>query len=209
MSLTLKKRHRPACQGCHGTTARAAMSELWIYLTVKCVFAKTCHEVLVPGKVKGWKLGKWKPLWLCTKPCSQGCRNRQTPQHLDMATKCHDGTDCVCWHIMQALSQALYRQLKLAQVQQSSVLPTSSCSPKASHNPEVDLGVRLTSDGVKKGTFLLCNLSVFDCPRFGAIRAQNSNLFQDAEGSMHLFMWHKDQKAVSHCLTAILQMAQT
>ena len=50
---------------------------------------------------------------------------------------------------------------------------------------------------------------VFDCPRFGAIRAQYSNLFQDAEGSMRLFMWHKDQKAVSHCLTTILQMAQT
>ena len=32
---------------------------------------------------------------------------------------------------------------------------------------------------------------------------------EDAEGSMRLFMWHKDQKAVSHCLTAILQMAQT
>ena len=26
---------------------------------------------------------------------------------------------------------------------------------------------------------------------------------------MRLFMWHQDQKAVSHCLTAILQMAQT
>ena len=24
-----------------------------------------------------------------------------------------------------------------------------------------------------------------------------------------VFMWHQDQKAVSHCLTAILQMAQT
>ena len=50
---------------------------------------------------------------------------------------------------------------------------------------------------------------VFDCPSFGAIRARYSNFFQDAEGSMRLFMWHKDQKAVSHCLTAILQMAQT
>ena len=50
---------------------------------------------------------------------------------------------------------------------------------------------------------------VFDCPRFGAIRAQYSNLFQDAEGSMHLFIWHKDLKAVSHCLTGILQMPQT
>ena len=51
-----------------------------------------------------------------------------------------------------------------------------------------------------------------DCPRFDAIRAQYSNLFQDAAGlagSMCLFMWHKDQKAVSHSLTAILQMAQT
>ena len=48
---------------------------------------------------------------------------------------------------------------------------------------------------------------VFDGPRFDAIRAQYSNLFQDAAGSM--FMWHKDQKAVSHCLTAILQMAWT
>ena len=50
---------------------------------------------------------------------------------------------------------------------------------------------------------------VFDCPRFVAIRAQYSNLFQDAEGSMRLFIWHKDQKTGSHCLIAILQMAQT
>ena len=71
--------------------------------------------------------------------------------------------------------------------------------------------------------FRLCNLCstraigdevhlIFDCPRFDAIRAQYSNLFQDAAGSissMRLFMWHKAQKAVSHCLTAILQMAQT
>ena len=57
----------------------------------------------------------------------------------------------------------------------------------------------------------LCNTQAvgFDCPRFGAIRAQYSNLFQDAEGSMRLFIWHEDQKAVSHCLAAILQMAQT
>ena len=27
--------------------------------------------------------------------------------------------------------------------------------------------------------------------------------------SLWLFMWHRDHKAVSHCLTAILQMAQT
>ena len=47
---------------------------------------------------------------------------------------------------------------------------------------------------------------VFHCPCFAAVRAQYSNLFQDAGGSMRLFMWHEDQKAVSHCLTAILQM---
>ena len=40
----------------------------------------------------------------------------------------------------------------------------------------------------------------------GAIRAHAAN--QDAEGSMRLFMWHKHQKAVSQCLTTILQMAQ-
>ena len=51
--------------------------------------------------------------------------------------------------------------------------------------------------------------SVFHCPRFGAIRAQYPNLFQNDAGSMRLFMWHEDQKAVSHCLTANLQMAQT
>ena len=50
---------------------------------------------------------------------------------------------------------------------------------------------------------------LFDCPYLDAIGAQYSNLFQDAAGSMRTFRWHKDQKAVSHCLTAILQMAQT
>ena len=50
----------------------------------------------------------------------------------------------------------------------------------------------------------------FVCPHFGAIRDQFSSLFQDAEGSdAFVFMWHRDQKAASHCLTAILQMAQT
>ena len=44
--------------------------------------------------------------------------------------------------------------------------------------------------------------------------AEYSNLFQDAADSMRLFMLQKFvvfkyQKAASHCLTAILQMAQT
>ena len=41
-------------------------------------------------------------------------------------------------------------------------------------------------------------------PHFSAIRAEHGSLFQNAEGSMHLFMRHND-----HCLTAILQIAQT
>ena len=43
-----------------------------------------------------------------------------------------------------------------------------------------------------------------DCPHTGAIRAQCS-FCQDAGGSVysvHLFMWRRDQKAVSHCLSA-------
>ena len=35
------------------------------------------------------------------------------------------------------------------------------------------------------------------------------NLLQNAEGSRHLLMWHKNQKAASHCLTAILRVAMT
>ena len=41
------------------------------------------------------------------------------------------------------------------------------------------------------------------------VRAQFSGLFQDAAGCMRLFMWHKDQKSVCHCLIALLQKAQT
>ena len=48
-----------------------------------------------------------------------------------------------------------------------------------------------------------------DCSHFRAIRALYSNLFQDAEGSMPLYMGGKCQQDVSHCLAAILQMAQT
>lgn len=49
---------------------------------------------------------------------------------------------------------------------------------------------------------------VFDCPHFSDIRGQYPALFQDAEGCMRLFVWHCDQKAVSHCFTAILDRAQ-
>ena len=50
---------------------------------------------------------------------------------------------------------------------------------------------------------------VFDCPHFGDVRAQFSGLLQGAAGCMRLFMWHKGQKSVCHCLIALLQKAQT
>ena len=43
----------------------------------------------------------------------------------------------------------------------------------------------------------------------GDIRAQFPSLFQDASGCMRMFMWHKDQKSVCHCLIALLQRART
>ena len=49
----------------------------------------------------------------------------------------------------------------------------------------------------------------FDWPHARAIRAQYSKLFPVAEGSACWLKWHRDHEAVSHCLTAILQMAQT
>ena len=39
--------------------------------------------------------------------------------------------------------------------------------------------------------------------------AQFPGLFQDAAGCMRMFMWHRDQKSVCHCLIALLQKAQT
>ena len=48
---------------------------------------------------------------------------------------------------------------------------------------------------------------VFDCPHFAHIRRQFRSLFQDADGAMQSFMWHRNQKAVCHCLAAILNLA--
>ena len=42
---------------------------------------------------------------------------------------------------------------------------------------------------------------MFDCPAF-----QGNRAYYDS--SMQLFMWHRDQKAVSGCLSAILSDAQ-
>ena len=48
---------------------------------------------------------------------------------------------------------------------------------------------------------------VFDCPHFAHIRRQFRSLYQDADGTMQCFGWHKNQKAVCHCLAAILNLA--
>ena len=64
----------------------------------------------------------------------------------------------------------------------------------------------------------------FYCPHFAHIRRQFRSLYQDADGTMQCFVWHKDQKrnslipgsqlgchkgqkAVCHCLAAILNLA--
>ena len=49
---------------------------------------------------------------------------------------------------------------------------------------------------------------VFDCPAFQGIRAGYNTVFEESAGSMQLFMWHRDQKAVSGCLSAILNEAE-
>ena len=49
---------------------------------------------------------------------------------------------------------------------------------------------------------------VFDCPHFAHIRRQFRSLYQDADDTMQCFVWHKDQKAVCHCLAAILSLAK-
>ena len=42
---------------------------------------------------------------------------------------------------------------------------------------------------------------------FAHIRRQFRSLYQDADGTMQCFVWHKDQKAVCHCLAAMLNLA--
>ena len=53
------------------------------------------------------------------------------------------------------------------------------------------------------------HLYIFCCPHFDTIRAEHLNPCEDVEGSVHLFMGHEDQTVDSHCLTAILEVAQT
>ena len=47
----------------------------------------------------------------------------------------------------------------------------------------------------------------FDCPHIAHVRRRFRSLYRDADGTMQCFVWHKDQKAVCHCLTAILNLA--
>ena len=47
----------------------------------------------------------------------------------------------------------------------------------------------------------------FDCPHFAHIRHQFCLLYQEADGAMQYFLWHKDQRAVCHCLAASLNLA--
>ena len=48
---------------------------------------------------------------------------------------------------------------------------------------------------------------VFECPHFANILRQFPSLYQDADGTMQCFLLRKDQKAVYHCLAAILKLA--
>ena len=43
---------------------------------------------------------------------------------------------------------------------------------------------------------------IFDCPHFAHIRHQFRSLYQDADGNMQCFVWHKDLR-----LSAILNLA--
>ena len=48
---------------------------------------------------------------------------------------------------------------------------------------------------------------VFTAPILPTFVLQFRSLYQDADGTMQCFVGHKDQKAVCHCLAAILNVA--
>ena len=48
---------------------------------------------------------------------------------------------------------------------------------------------------------------IIDCPHFAHVRRQFRSLFQDADGALQWLMWHRNQKAVCHCLAAIITLA--
>ena len=49
----------------------------------------------------------------------------------------------------------------------------------------------------------------FDCPHSAHIRRHFLSLHEHADGTMQCVMWHQDQNAVCHCLTAILNWLMT
>ena len=49
---------------------------------------------------------------------------------------------------------------------------------------------------------------LYECSNLQGIRGQFSFLFDDASGSMRCLVWHKDQKAVSQLLTAVLRTVE-
>ena len=51
--------------------------------------------------------------------------------------------------------------------------------------------------------------SVLDCPRFTLICRQLGSFDQDADRAMQHVVCHKDQKAVCHCIAAILDFFST
>ena len=55
------------------------------------------------------------------------------------------------------------------------------------------------------------SLYLFECSKFNDIRAQFkfAQLFESSAGAMRSFVWHKDQKAVCDCMTAVICLAET
>ena len=47
---------------------------------------------------------------------------------------------------------------------------------------------------------------LFNCPHFTPIHCRFHLVYQDADGAMQSFVWHKDQKAVCHCLAVMLNL---
>ena len=50
---------------------------------------------------------------------------------------------------------------------------------------------------------------LFECSGLQGVRDHFSSLFDDASGSMQCLVWHKNQKAVSQLLTAVLHTVET
>ena len=49
--------------------------------------------------------------------------------------------------------------------------------------------------------------SYLTAPVLPTFAASLVHCYQDADGTMQCFVWHKDQKAVCHCQAAILNLA--